>query len=246
LKIYFAGAEASLNFFEKINVKNILIAYPFLKRKKINIEKEFFIDSGAFSAYTKGVKIDIEEYIEFIKLKKCKIYAGLDVIGDAEKTKKNILYMKKNGLNEVLPTFHYGEDFKYFEYYLKEFDYIALGGLVKHKSERIKIKKWFNLCFSYLKKFKNKKIHGFGVTNWEYLCSYPFYSVDSTSWQNPHRYGQHFNFEKGKLKRIDFKKISINKFFNKEEQLRRSVENFLKAEGFLTKLWEKRGIVWND
>ena len=47
---------------------------------------KWFLDSGAFSAFTQGAEIDIQEYIEFIKEHKdyLEAYANLDVIGDAE------------------------------------------------------------------------------------------------------------------------------------------------------------------
>ena len=59
--------------------------------KKINL----FLDSGAYSAWSKGVTIDIDEYISFIKknIKYITVYANLDVIGDPEATYRNQKYI---------------------------------------------------------------------------------------------------------------------------------------------------------
>ena len=74
---------------------------------------DLFLDSGAFSAMTQGVKIDIYEYIDFIKEHEdvLEVYANLDVIGSAEGTWKNQMIMEEAGL-KPLPVFHYGEDEK--------------------------------------------------------------------------------------------------------------------------------------
>ena len=51
-----------------------------------NNKVELFLDSGAFSAFTQKVTIDIQEYIAFIKEHEdiIDVYANLDVIGMPE------------------------------------------------------------------------------------------------------------------------------------------------------------------
>src|ERR1044071_8207553 len=79
----------------------LLASYHYFKKKgeliKSCLAKGFdvFMDSGAFSAETKGVPIDIDEYCKFIIDTKVRVYAGLDVIGDAKKTMKNVKYMEE-------------------------------------------------------------------------------------------------------------------------------------------------------
>ena len=117
---------------------------------------QLFLDSGAFSAWTQGVEIDIQEYIEFIKKHKdiIEVYANLDIIsrGDtsaakkeaAQKTLKNQIIMEKAGL-APLPVFHVGEPLKYLKYYMSNYEYIALGGMVgKQKST---LSPWLDNCF---------------------------------------------------------------------------------------------------
>lgn len=150
-----------------------------------------FLDSGAFSAFSKGVDININEYISFIKENKeyIEVYANLDVIGDAEATLKNQRIMEKKGLNP-LPCFHYGDDIKYLKLYMQENDYIALGGMVPISSKNLIL--WLDEIFSYIcdnKGIPKVKVHGFGLTSFDLMFRYPWYSVDSTSWVMTGRFG---------------------------------------------------------
>lgn len=147
---------------------------------------ELFIDSGAFSAFTQGVTINIKEYIDFIKQYKniIEVYANLDVIGDPEGTLKNQKIMEKAGLNP-LPCFHYGEPIKFLRYYLDGYDYIALGGMVPISTKDLC--SWLDNLFSnYICRpddgLPKAKVHGFGMTSLNLMLRYPWYSVDSTSW----------------------------------------------------------------
>ena len=158
-------------------------------KNKVNL----FLDSGAFSAWTQGVEIDIQEYIRFIKEHEevIEVYANLDVIGmggkqpnekTAELTLKNQKIMEEAGLNP-LPCFHYGEPMNYLEYYVENYDYLALGvaGNVGKK-----LMPWLDVCFADYICDKNGmpkiKTHGFAVTSLSLMLRYPWWSVDSTSW----------------------------------------------------------------
>tara|TARA_R100001443_G_scaffold24912_1_gene37562 strand:+ start:204 stop:947 length:744 start_codon:yes stop_codon:yes gene_type:complete len=244
MKLYYAGAENNLKLFKKLNIDSLLMAYPFIKKKSLKIDRNWFIDCGAYSAYTKKLKINIDEYLMFIFKNNLKIYASLDVIGNAELSYKNYLYMKKKKAKRQIPAFHYGEDVKYLKLYLEECDYIAIGGVAQLKSNQNKLKKFLDSCYNEIAKKKKVKVHGYGLNNWKLLLKYPFYSVDATSWLNPNIYGQHFKFEQGKLKRISNDKKIINKFYKNEDRLIASLKEFKKAEKYLTKLWEKRGVIW--
>jgi hypothetical protein len=159
----------------------------------------FFLDSGAFSAWSKGSVIDIDEYIAFIKanIEHIDVYACLDVIPGkpgqpantaqrneaAEATWENYLYMKREGV-DPLPVYHYGEDMRFLERML-EFgcDYIGLGGLVGVPGPQRML--FLDRVF---KRITDKngmpivKTHGFGMTSVPLIFRYPWYSVDSTTW----------------------------------------------------------------
>lgn len=152
-----------------------------------------FLDSGAYSAFTRNITIDIDEYIQYIKDNQKYItqYAVLDIIGDAEGTLRNQQYMESKGLNPI-PCYHYGEATEYLKNYVSNYDYIALGGLVgSGVSEQLK----FFLDETWGRFLTNKdgtakiKVHGFGMTSVPLMKRYPWYSVDSTSWVLTGRFG---------------------------------------------------------
>lgn len=146
---------------------------------------KLFLDSGAFSAFTQGVEIDINDYIDFIKEyeEHLEVYANLDVIGDPGATFANQKIMEDAGL-DPLPCFHYGEPISYLEYYIKNYDYISLGGMVPISTKDLRV--WLDEIFSKYICDKDGmplvKVHGFGLTSHPLMIRYPWYSVDSTSW----------------------------------------------------------------
>lgn len=170
------------------------------KRNKVDL----FLDSGAFSALTQGITIDIQEYIEFIKKNEKVIthYSNLDVIGDAVGTWKNQKIMEEAGLMPI-PVFHYGEDEKWLRKYLEGgYDYLSLGGMVPISTTALTT--WLDRLFLNNLTDKNGmpiiKVHGFGLTSFSLMFRYPWYSIDSTSWVVTGRLGSIFipMFKQGK------------------------------------------------
>lgn len=157
-----------LKLFGQAGIKNILCSYHYFKNGSYfeNMRKKFdnlniFLDSGAFSAYTQSKPIKKDEYYDFVKTnsKLFDMIASLDDLKDPDITKQNYLEMVKFR-PDIIPTFHYGEDFDFLKYYSKKADYIALGGTVQLKDTR-KISNFFSKCFEIIP--KEKKVHAFGV-----------------------------------------------------------------------------------
>jgi len=155
-------------------------------KSKLNI----FVDSGAFTAFTQGEKIDINEYISFLKENEKEILmaANLDVIGGTEETQKqtqiNQEIINNANLNiKVLPCFHYGEDFSILKLYVEKYEYIALGGMAKMtKTDTESVHNWLIKCFDIIcneKGYPKVKVHGFGITTISLMFAYPWESVDS-------------------------------------------------------------------
>jgi len=151
------------------------------------MKTRIFLDSGAFSALNKKTEVDMQEYIAFIKANEqfIEVYANLDVIGDAEATLKNQQIMEAAGLRP-LPVFHSEDDFSYLHHYVKNYDYIALGGMAGKDSTTKKRIEFLDRCFEVICDTPDKKpkckVHGFGLTENAMLFRYPWYSVDSTTW----------------------------------------------------------------
>jgi hypothetical protein len=156
-----------------------------MKKNKVDL----FLDSGAFSAWTQGVEINIQEYISFIKEHQdvIKVYANLDVIGDGKATWRNQRIMEKAGLSP-LPVFHLDEWQDSRDYYLKkcmEYPYFAIGGIARGGQRGTReslLHECFNIICDTPDRKPRHKVHGFGLTSLKLMLHYPWYSVDSTSW----------------------------------------------------------------
>lgn len=146
---------------------------------------EYILDSGAFSAYTKGVTIDIDAYCDFIKEHEDFIdhYIVLDVIGCAEKSLENQKYMENRGL-KPLPVFHQGDNWSYLEHYIKNYEYVCISPL-SYSAGGESMVTWLDKVFSeYIcdkDGYPKVKTHGLGLTTVNMLIRYPWYSVDSAS-----------------------------------------------------------------
>jgi hypothetical protein len=181
-------------------VQYILESYHYISRQsyadKIREDNaKIFLDSGAFSAFTKGEEIDLPAYCDFVVRNKDilevvdgqPLFSVLDGIGDPKKTGINQQWMenvlKKDGLRP-LPCYHYGEPPEYLEWYLEHYDYITLGGMVPISTKDLYL--WLDTIFEeYLVDGSGRpkvKVHGFGLTTIGIMERYPWYSVDSSSW----------------------------------------------------------------
>lgn len=162
-----------------------------------------FLDSGAFSAWTKGAKIDVEEYIEYVN----KYDIGLsyfmqiddipgareriptmeEILKANENTWENYLYMlgKVKSPEKLVPVYHFGSNPKNLKRildYEPKVDVLALGALVgRSKRERIA---FLSQVFEQIKtsSHPNVKIHALGVHDFSILEKFPLYSADATSW----------------------------------------------------------------
>lgn len=171
--------------------KNILQWVEFKKNNPTTSIK-LFMDSGAYTAFTKKVTIDIDEYIDFINsvIEYVDVIASLDVIpqGDntqvAQQSYDNYLYIisKVKYPSKILPTFHQGDNITFLYKYLDEckVDKIALGGLVGVGTKNYA--SFFDKCFKILRNYPNVKVHAFGITTESLITHYPFTSSDSTRW----------------------------------------------------------------
>lgn len=185
---YGSGSKHTLAKHATDEAVNLLVAYPELKafeknRHLFNVDN-LCIDSGAFSVFNSGKTIDVNEYIATCKSVVADEIFGLDVIGDAKATRRNLQKMWAAGV-KAIPTFHYGSPWTELEWCMKGADKIALGGIAKMRGK--KRDKWLGQC---LARSWPKKIHVFGCTSHETLAIGPWHSVDSTSWcLSPGRFG---------------------------------------------------------
>lgn len=160
------------------------------------------MDSGAFSAWSKGKNIDFEKYIEYLHLYEDQIdlIVNLDVIpaspgvkkipkevieNSARKGFRNYRRLIREGFSKekVIHVFHQNEDFKWLQLMVEKIPYIGLSP-ANDRTTKEKIR-WLDNCMKYVLDsdgFPKVKFHGFAVTSHELMRRYPWYSVDSSSW----------------------------------------------------------------
>lgn len=176
-------------------------------RNNPECKSKLFIDSGAFSAHTKGKEVDVDDYINFMNEIDDAVYIFAQVdkipgrfgqpktpqeLADAPRESwENYLYMvdKVKSRDKLLPIFHQGEDFKWLRNMLeyrhsdgKPIWYIGISPANDVPvSEK---KKWLEIVYKIIAESSNPnvKTHAFGMTTLNVLEQYPFTSADSTSW----------------------------------------------------------------
>jgi hypothetical protein len=160
-------------------------------------EVSFFADSGAHSARTLGITLSVDDYAAWIKKwQGCfTIYANMDVIFGPDATWANQRRLEDDHGLHPMPVFHTGEPWQVLDRYLEAgYTYIALGKLLGNPWSRLGpwIAKAFRIAGD------TAVFHGFGLTAWPAIREFPFYSVDSTSWGSPYRFGTVRLFHRGR------------------------------------------------
>jgi hypothetical protein len=242
-------------------IPNVLESYHYVNKQRYVDEMrtdgaKVFLDSGAFSAHSLGVTINIDEYCEYIIRNKdiLRIEDGavmasvLDGIGDALKTWRNQLYMESKGATP-LPCFHFGEDPRYLQWYVERYEYITIGGLVGRSQKDAEV--WLDRMWNeYMVDHTGQpklKVHAFGMTSPELMKRYPWYSVDSSSWIQAAAFGSIFTSQYGPLavSKDSPSKHDAGRHLSTLTAIERaSVEKMLAAKGFsydrLSTVYESR------
>lgn len=196
-----------------VNIPHILESWHYVGKQSFvdhmrNNSAQIFLDSGAFSAYTLGVSLSVADYCAYIDrnrdiLRKedgVVMASVLDGIGDPLQTWRNQLEMEMRGC-KPLPCFHAGEDFRYLEHYVKNYEYITLGGMVGSSTKALSV--WLDRVWgNYLTDGSGRprlKVHGFGITAIPLMERYPWHSCDSSSWIQSAAFGSIVTPEWGPL-----------------------------------------------
>lgn len=193
-------------------IENRLTSYHFQNNGKGQFSPEvlfemrenrgsIMVDSGAFSVWTKGKIIDLNEYIEWIKenLAFADYFVSLDVIPgtpskpavsliekeeSARRSLQNYHRMVRAGIppEKLIHVLHFGDDIKWADK-CKNLPFIGFGGLVGQNPESRAI--WLQNMAAELvdsQGYPINKWHLFGVTDQTTLLTLPMYSADSAGW----------------------------------------------------------------
>lgn len=148
----------------------------------------FLLDSGAFTFMTHGhkgekhINAHIGRYIDFINKYDIKHFFEMDI--DALVGFDKVLEYRERIENEtgkkVIPVWHKSRGKQEFINMCKQYDYVAIGGIVTGEIKRDEYK-YFPWFIDTAHKY-GCKIHGLGYTSFAGLYEYHFDSVDSTTW----------------------------------------------------------------
>ena len=212
--LYFAGGQqVPIELTKKDNCGKLYTFAEGPNKLHKYLEKEngkIFVDSGAFSVHHSGKEIDIDTYIKFINDNpKVDLFACLDKIpypilnSDtakecAEVTWNNYCYMIDNVNSEfydkIVPVYHFGEPIEYIHKIINGYKfkpkYMAFGGRagVMKNALHMALDTFFHEVQNSVN--PNIKVHGFGITQFETLEIYPFYSADSSTWLQTGKFGR--------------------------------------------------------
>lgn len=214
MKICLAATSDKKFCLEEIKqIKYVLESFYYIQEWQIPIIKNadlFLLDSGAFTFMNnfKG-KVNWKEYIDkyadFIIKHDIEYFFELDIdaIVGYEKVKEYTKYLEKKVGRKCIPVWHKNRGLEEWKRMTKEYDYVAIGGIVTKEIKQSDYK-FFKPLLDIA--YKNKcKVHGLGFTNIKELKKYKFYSVDSTSWKSGGRFGQLHIFNGSYIETKSFK-----------------------------------------
>lgn len=197
---------------------NVLISYAYLNQQsaflsalekyvktgKINV----MFDSGAFTKFNaKGgfSHVNVDGYCNFLERygDLAEKYVTLDVIGNAEATKRNYETMLQRGLSPMFVVTMYDKDYGYIGEAIKRNNNVCVAGGATTKGT------WMIKRYQDIYRYSNKKakIHGLGFVTYPKMLQLPLYSVDSSSWKAESlRFGSIQYFDNG-LKKITYRQV---------------------------------------
>ncbi len=272
MNYYFAGSHMHDYLINKGCRR--LMSYHYQRDKEIGnwIERggrPLFIDSGAYSAHTKGAEIDVDDYIDFINKydENIEICAQLDTIpgnfGEpktpmqlqeaAEKSWKNYLYMRERlkSPDKLLPIYHQGEGFEYLKRMLEFKPKIKYIGISPANDLSQKQKNpWIKKCFKIIRESSNPnvKTHAFGMTSLPTLKKFLFFSADSTAWLSGGRSGTIIT-RFGNIQISEKGSGDVKHVVNLSEEKKKVFKNEVEKYGYtLKELMEdyKERLKWNN
>lgn len=178
---------------------NLLLSYAFHADTRLDAVRRdlvcgrLMIDSGAFTAYTKGRRITVAEYAAYLhRWRRCWDHAiTLDVIGDPAASRANTRTLHEQGL-PVMPVFTRTGTLAEFDAMVADCGYVAVGGLVGVQTS-VQLKRVTMLQ----RRAQNAGggIHALGVGSLRTLRASRPYSADASSVSSAFRFGSVVYFD---------------------------------------------------
>lgn len=203
----------------------ISYAYSHLPYNNLVLENDDFetiVDSGAFTAFNKGVDITLKDYMEFLSKWGNKVfgYFNLDVIQDPVGTAKNLETLIANGYSPI-PVHVLGDDEERMDQLFALATWVGLGGLRRpHRGP----------CpSSYLQAkmdwAKGGRVHWFGYARMDKIKQFRPYSCDTSSWAGAALSGDIYLYM-GNGNMMVFNRNKFNRILHKNDEAWNVIESF--------------------
>ena len=220
LSIFYSGVEyeSYLDILYDLGIKNFLMSYEYLKGKGNSQLKKYpdmslFIDSGAYT-YMNDPKYEeytveqweeqIKKYLSWAERHKSQIFAIADldlqyIVGNEQVYEWRKKYFEPFMLRTGIPVcfMYHEEGLEQWEYMCKRYPYVGISLAVDELMEENMLKDMFRIAEKY-----NTLIQGMASTRTALLTKFPFYTVDSTTWNVGLKYGEISVWNSTKMCRI--------------------------------------------
>jgi hypothetical protein len=180
---------------------------------QVNVERRnhIMMDSGAFSFHTflfKNKNIPnveqlrrktIELYVEFCKKreKEWDFYVTFDYDRDVEVVWKITKELEGCGIRPA-PVYHGDKSLDWMRRYLDAgYKRIGISPLLGVRSKHTTLRFYLDRLFKLVEPYK-VKLHGFAMTSLSTMYTYPWHSVDSSSWSRTSSYGCIYLVDEGR------------------------------------------------
>lgn len=189
MNVYFvtAGLIQEMEVIRKVRPPRLLCSYWYFKNRSlqefcsaIGYQPEIMLDSGAYSAFTKGRSVNLFDYMRYIEENADYIsrYVALDVIGDSFTTKAYYEIMRHKGFDPI-PVFHYGDDLSAMSYYATNgARVVALGNTVQIR-DKDDVAEWCSEIHEWLPSID---LHLLGSSSQKIMDCGAVASCDSSAW----------------------------------------------------------------
>lgn len=190
MNVYFVttGLREEVEVIKKVRPPRLLCSYWYFKSKPLanfcadlGYHPKIMLDSGAYSAHTKGKNVNLLDYMGYIDANRWHIdsYISLDVIGNEHLTYRIYQLMRSNGSHPV-PVIHYGREASEMlrNYKLLGTQQIALGGTVPIRDKH-EVLRW---CEEMKRRNPRARFHLLGSCSSVFLQSEALASCDSSAW----------------------------------------------------------------
>ena len=187
--IYMAshGNNPSIHHFDEDCKPAILVSYAYLQSwadaatRAAVCHRHWMMDSGAYTAWTKGKPVVLDEYTAVCRDllaadPKLLEVIGLDVIGSWRDTQRNVTRMWAQGV-PAIPVYHLGEPEDVLRGYARDYPKVCVGGVYLLKGQEEK-RRYIETVFA---KVWPCALHALAVSGVDEGLIAPWHSMDSSS-----------------------------------------------------------------